>query len=162
MPHIPTELLYLIAALVVGFLLYRYFTGHGGLEIRREDYKGLPAEGHLEARHHVIRWKVAEGDSFVAAWQLASGHFVVMRVVFDDVDEDDPDLGYIDVDIDRREAVSGASWTDKIRDRALRSDVEGILRMLQREAQVERSDRTRLAGARSVGDDRRIDESDSS
>ncbi len=154
MPYIPNELLYLIAALVVGFLLYRYFAGHGGIEIRREDYRGLPTEGHLEARHHVVRWKVAEGDSFVAAWQLASGHFIVMRVVFDDVDEDDPDLGYIDVDIDKREAVSGASWTDKIRDRSLRSDVEGILRMLQREAQVARSDKTRVAGARVVGDDR--------
>lgn len=154
MPYIPTELLYLIAALIVGLLLYRYFTGHGGIEIRREDYAGLPADGHIETRHHVVRWKVAEGDSFVAAWQLASGHFIVMRVVFDDVDEDDPDLGYVDVDIDRREAVSGASWTDRIRDRSLRGDVEGILRMLQREATEARSDRTRLAGARSVGDDR--------
>ncbi len=158
MPYIPNELLYLIAALVLGYLLYRYFTGHGGIEIRREDYKGLPAEGRLEARRHVIRWKVAEGDSFVAAWQLASGHFIVMRVVFDDVDEDDPDLGYIDVDIDKREAVSGASWTDRIRDRALRSDVEGILKMLQREAKMARSDKTRVASARSVGDDRRIDD----
>lgn len=158
MPSIPNELLYLIAAIVVGFLLYRYFTGHGGIEIRREDYKGLPAEGHLEARHHTVRWKVAEGDSFVAAWQLASGHFIVMRVVFDDVDEDDPDLGYVDVDIDKREAVSGASWTDKIRDRSLRTDVEGILRMLQREAKEARSDRTRVAGARVVGDERDADE----
>ena len=158
MPYIPNELLYLVAAIVVGFLLYRYFTGHGGLEIRRVDYVGLPAEGHLETRHHIVRWKVAEGDSFVAAWQLASGHFIVLRVVFDDVDEDDPDLGYIDVDIDDREAVSGASWTDKIRDRSLRSDVEGILRMLQREAKEARSDKTRVAEARVVGDDRSIDE----
>jgi hypothetical protein len=157
MPSIPNELLYLIAAIAVGFLLYRYFTGHGGIEIRRGDYKGLPTEGHLEARHHTVRWKVAEGDSFVAAWQLASGHFIVMRVVFDDVDEEDPDLGYVDVDIDKREAVSGASWTDKIRDRSLRTDVEGILRMLQREAKEARSDRTRAAGARVVGDERDAD-----
>ena len=154
MPYVPTELFYVLAAFGIGFLLYRYFTGHGGIEIRREDYAGLPQEGHLEARSHIVRWKVAEGDSFVAAWQLGSGHYLVMRVVFDDVDEEDPDLGYIDVDIDKREAVSGASWTDKIRDRALRADVEGILKMLQREAKVARSDRTRLAGARSVGDDR--------
>lgn len=154
MPYIPTELLYVLAALVIGFLLYRYFSGHGGIEIRREDYAGLPEEGQFEARGHVIRWKVAEGDSFVAAWQLASGHFLVMRVVFDDVDEEDPDLGYIDVDIDKREAVSGASWTDRIRDRSLRGDVEGILKMFQREAKLARSDKTRLAGARPVGDDR--------
>ena len=105
----------------------------------------MPDEGHIEARHHLVRWSAAEGDAFVAAWQLESGHFVVMRVVFDDVDEEDPDLGYIDVDIDKRNAVSGASWTDKIRDRTLRSDVEGILRMLQREAKVARSDKTRVA-----------------
>jgi hypothetical protein len=152
MPYIPTELLYLLAAIVVGALLYRYFTGHGGIEIRREDYQGLPDEGHIQARKHVVRWRAAEGDSLVAAWQLESGHFVVMRVVFDDVDEEDPDLGYIDVDIDKRTAVSGASWTDKVRDRSLRGDVEGILRMLQREAKVARSDKTRVAGARIVGD----------
>ena len=154
MPYIPTELLYLLVAFAIGIVLYRYFTGHGGIEIRREDYAGLPEEGHIEARHHVVRWKVAEGDSFVAAWQLESGHFLVMRVVFDDVDEEDPDLGYIDVDIEKRTAVSGASWTDKIRDRTLRSDVEGILRMLQREAKVTRSDKTRVASAKPVGDDR--------
>jgi hypothetical protein len=154
MPYIPTELIYVLAALVVGFALYRYFSGHGGIEIRREHYAGLSQEGHVEVRHHVVRWKVAEGDSFVAAWQLESGHFIVMRVVFDDVDEEDPNLGYIDVDVDKREAVSGASWTDKIRDRALRSDVEGILQMLRREAKLERSDKTRVAGARTVGDDR--------
>jgi len=154
MPYIPTELLYILAAFAIGYVLYRYFTGHGGMEIRRGDYKGLPDEGHLEARSHVVRWKVAESDSFVAAWQLGSGHYLVMRVVFDDVDEEDPDLGYIDVDIGGREAVSGASWTDKIRDRSLRNDVEGILKMLQREAKLARSDRSRLASARPVGDDR--------
>lgn len=154
MPSIPTELLYILAAFVVGYLLYRYFTGHGGVEIRREDYAGLPDEGTVEARSHLVRWRVAEGDSLVAAWQLASGHFIVMRVIFDKVDADDPNLGTIDVDIDKRAAVSGASWTDKVRDRALRTDVEGILRALQHEAQAARSDRTRAAGARSVGDDR--------
>jgi hypothetical protein len=154
MPYIPTELLYLLAAMAVGIVLYRYFTGHGGIEIRREDYQGLPADGRIEVHHHVVRWKVAEGDSFVAAWQLPSGHFLVMRVVFDDVDEEDPDLGFIDVDIDKRMAVSGASWTDRIRDRTLRNDVEAILRMLKREATVARSDKTRVAGAKSVGDER--------
>lgn len=160
MPYIPTELLYVLAAFAIGFLLYRYFTGHGGIEIRRGDYRGLPEDGQLEARSHVVRWKVAEGDSFVAAWQLGSGHYLVMRVVFDDADEEDPDLGYIDVDIDKRKAVSGASWTDRIRDRSLRTDVEGILKMLQREAKSGRSDRARLASARPVGDDRPGPESD--
>lgn len=154
MPFIPTELLYILAAFVLGYLLYRYFTGHGGMEIRRGDYAGLPEEGRLEARSHLVRWKVAEGDSFVAAWQLGGDHYLVMRVVFDGVDADDPDLGYLDVDVDRRKVVSGASWTDKIRDRALRSDVEGILGVLQREARTARSDRARVAAARKVGDDR--------
>ena len=154
MLSIPSELIYLLAAIVLGAFIYRYFTGHGGVEIRREDYAGLPDRGEVEVHQHVVRWKVAEGDSFVAAWQLASGHFMVMRVVFDDVDEEDPDLGYIDVDIDKREAVSGASWTDKVRDRTLRSDVEAILKMLMREAKLARSDKTRVAAAKSVGDDR--------
>ena len=154
MPYIPTELLYLLAAVAVGIVLFRYFTGHGGIEIRREDYQGLAEEGHIEVHQHVVRWKVAEGDSFVAAWQLETGHFLVMRVVFDGVDEEDPDLGFIDVDIDKRMAVSGASWTDKVRDRTLRNDVEAILRMLKREAKVARSDKTRVAAAKSVGDDR--------
>jgi hypothetical protein len=90
----------------------------------------------------------------VAGWELSSGNVVVLRVVFDVVDDDDPDLGYVDVDIDGRKRVSAASWTDKILDRSLRSDVETVLRTLMREAKGARSDATRLAGARSVGDDR--------
>lgn len=154
MPYIPTELFYILAAFILGYLLYRYFTGHGGVEIRREDYVGLPEEGQLDGSGHLVRWKVAEGDSFVAAWQLGSGHYLVLRVVFDGPDKEDPDLGYFEIDIDRRTVVPSASWTDKIRDRALRSDVERILSMLQAEARMARSDRSRLAGARSVGDDR--------
>ena len=50
--------------------------------------------------------------------------------------------------------VKGAAWTEKIRDRTLRADIEAILRALQREAKSARSDRTRLASARKVGDDR--------
>jgi len=151
---IPMELFYLIAAAGLGLLLYRYFTGRGGLEILRDDYAGLPHEGSIEVRHHLIRWKGAEGGSFVAAWQLESGHFVVMRVVFDEPDEEEPDLGHIDIRVDKRRVVKDAGWTEKIRDRALRADVEAILKVLMREAKSGRSDKTRLAAARLVGDDR--------
>jgi hypothetical protein len=154
MPYIPSELLYVLAALAVGLLLYRYFSGHGGIEIRREDYAGLPDEGSHAVHHHLVRWKTAEADSFVAAWQLESGDVVALRAVFDGVDEEEPDLGSIDVEIAERTAVRRVSWTDRIHDRTLRSDVEAILRMLQREASVARSDRSRLARARRVGDDR--------
>jgi hypothetical protein len=151
---IPAELLYLAIALGVGLLVYRYLTTRGGIEILRPDYAGLPEEGRVEVRQHLVRWRAANEDSFVAAWQLMSGHGVFMRVVFDEADPDEPDLGHVDIRIDRREVVKGAAWTEKIRDRALRADVEAILRALQREARVARSDRTRLAGARKVGDDR--------
>jgi hypothetical protein len=157
MPTLPSELLYLLAALVIGVVLYRYFTGHGGIEIRRGDYAGLPEDGAVEVHGSRLRWRLTEGDSFVAGWELSSGNVVVLRVVFDVVDDDDPDLGYVDVDIDGRKRVSAASWTDKILDRSLRSDVEAVLRTLMREAKVARSDATRLAGARSVGDDRGSD-----
>ncbi len=151
---IPTELLYLVVALAVGLLLYRYFTTRGGIQILRPDYAGLPEEGRIEVRRHLVRWKAADEDSFVVAWQLESGHAVFMRVIFDEADPDEPDLGHIDIRIDRRQTVKGAGWTEKIRDRALRGDVEAILRVLQREARTARSDKTRLAGARVVGDDR--------
>jgi hypothetical protein len=152
--NIPTELLYLAVALAVGILLYRYFTTRGGIEILRPDYAGLPEDGRIEVRQHQVRWKRADGDSFVVGWQLADGHAVLMRVVFDGADEDEPDLGHIDVRIDRRRVVKDAAWTEKVRDRTLRADIEAILRALQREAKVARSDRTRLASARRVGDDR--------
>ena len=148
------ELVYLLVALGLGALLYRYFTGRGGMEILRGDYAGLPDEGQVEVRHHLVRWKGADEDSFVAAWQLESGHVVMMRVVFDGADEEEPDLGHLEIRVDKRVTVDGAGWTEKIRDRALRGDVEAILRQLQREAKVARSDKTRLAGARKVGDDR--------
>mgnify|MGYP001817183167 CR=1 FL=1 len=152
--HIPTELLYLLIALGIGLLLYRYFTTRGGIEILRPDYEGLPDEGRVEVRHHLVRWRVANDDAFVAAWQLESGHVIYMRVVFDGADEDEPNLGHLDIRIDRRQEVKGVAWTEKIRDRALRSDVEAILRVLQREAKSARSDKTRVARARQVGDDR--------
>ena len=149
---IPMELLYLIIAIALAVVVYRYVTGRGGIEILRGDYSGLPLDGQVEVRQHEVRWKVAEGDSFVAGWQFANGHFVVMRVVFDGADEEEPDLGHLDLSIDRRAAVKGVSWTEKIHDRALRADVEAILKALMREAKVARSDKTRLAAAKPVGD----------
>lgn len=152
--YVPTELLYLLIALGIGLLLYRYFTTRGGIEILRPDYAGLPDEGRLEVRHHLVRWRVANDDAFVVAWQLESGHVIYMRVVFDAAHEDEPDLGRLDIRIDRRQEVKGVAWTEKIRDRALRSDVEAILRVLQREAKSARSDKTRVARAKPVGADR--------
>jgi hypothetical protein len=149
-----TELLYALVAIALGVLLYRYFAGRGGVEILRGDFDGLPDHGQVEVRHHRVRWKTAGGDSFLVGWQLESGHVVLMDVVFDAADTDEPDLGHIDLRIGRREIASGVGWTERIRDRALRSDVEAILKALMREAKSARSDRTRLAGARPVGDDR--------
>ena len=151
---IPTELLYLLVALGIGLLLYRYFTTRGGIEILRPDYEGLPEAGSVEVRHHHVRWRAATEDAFVVAWQLESGHVIYMRVVFDGANEDEPDLGRLDIRVDRRQEVKGVAWTEKIRDRALRADVEAILRVRQREAKTARSDRTRLAKARQVGDER--------
>lgn len=152
---IPTELVYLIIALGLGLVAYRYFTGHGGTEILRTDYAGLPAQGQVEVHHHEVRWSVAEGDSFVAAWQLGGGRFAVMRVIFDEADEEEPDRGHVDISIDKRAVAGDVAWTDKIRDRTLRSDVEAILKALAREAKVARSDKARLAAAKPVGDSRR-------
>lgn len=151
---IPTELLYLAVAVTIGFLVWRYLTTRGGIELLRPDYDGLPDEGRIEVRQHLVRWRLADEESFVVGWQLQSGHALFMRVVFDRSREDEPDLGHLDIRIGRREIVKGAAWTEKIRDRTLRADVEAILRALQREAKVARSDRTRLARARQVGDDR--------
>jgi hypothetical protein len=151
---IPIELVYLLVAVGIGMLIWRYFTGHGGIDIVREDYAGLPAEGQIVVRHHQVRWEAAEDDSFVAAWQLASGHFVIMRVHFDEGDEDAPDQGHLELRVDKRVLAEGVGWTEKIRDRALRADVEAVLKVLAREARTARSDRSRLGRARSVGDDR--------
>jgi hypothetical protein len=154
MPTIPSELLYLVAAAIVGVVLFRYFTGHGGIEVRRGDYAGLPEDGAVEVAGHRVRWRRTEADSLVVGWELAGGHVAVLRVVFDGSDREDPDLGYVDVDVDGRPRTRGASWTDKILDRGLRADVEAVLRGLMREARLARSDATRLARARRVGDDR--------
>jgi hypothetical protein len=152
---IPSELLYLLAAIALALLLYRYFTGRGGLQILRPDYEELPDEGHMEVRQHLVRWRHAGEDAFVVAWEPVPGQLALMRIVFDGSHPDEPDLGHVDVRIGRREVVRGAAWTEKIRDRALRDDVEAILRGLQAAARRARSDRTRIARARPVGDDRR-------
>lgn len=156
---IPAELLYLLIALILGLLLYRYFTGRGGIELLRDDYAGLPAEGQVEVRSHLVRWRATDEVSFAAAWQLASGHPVVMHVRFDEADGQEqpraePDLGHLDISVGGRSLVSDVGWTEKIRDRTLRADVEAVLKALAREARVARSDATRVAAAKPVGDER--------
>lgn len=151
----PIELTYLLVAIVVGGLLYRYFTGHGGVELVRSDYGGLPAEGRVTVRHHEVRWSAKDDDSFAAAWQLGNGHLVGIRVRFDEHDEEAPERGRLELSVDRRTKASGVAWTDKIHDRALRSDVEAVLKTLVREARKARSDGARVAAARPVGDERK-------
>ncbi len=151
---IPMELVYLLAAIGLGALIYRYVTGRGGVEILRPDYAGLPARGRVAVRQHELRWSSVADDSFVGAWQLEDGHLIVMHVTFDGSDEEEPDLGRMDVSIDRRRIVRGVRWTEKIHDRTLRSDVEAALKALAREAERARSDAARLAAAKPVGDDR--------
>lgn len=155
---IPAELVYLLIAVAIGLLLYRYFTGRGGIELLRGDFAGLPAEGQLEVRHHHVRWRATDEVSFAAGWQLASGHPVVLHVRFDEDGEpgqagDEPDLGHLDVSVGGRSLVSDVGWTEKIRDRTLRADVEAVLKALAREARVARSDASRVAAAKRVGDE---------
>jgi hypothetical protein len=151
---IPMELVYLLIAAGLAALVYRYLTGHGGVEILRPDFAGLPARGQLVVREHEVRWTAADDDSFVAAWQLASGQIVAMQVAFDGADEDAPDLGRMELSIDRRRVARDIGWTEKIRDRGLRADAEAVLHALGAEARRARSDAARVAGARVVGSGR--------
>ncbi len=154
---IPTELVYLLMALGLGALVYRYFTGRGGMEILRPDYAGLPSSGGVDVRQHEVRWSAADDDSFVAAWQLEDGHFVALRVAFDRADEEEPDLGHLEIQIDQRRVETGVRWTEKIHDRTLRADVEAILKALMGEARRARSDAVRVAAAKHIGDERRLE-----
>ncbi len=154
---IPTELVYLVIAFGLGALVYRYFTGRGGMQILRPDYVGLPSRGGVVVRQHEVRWTVADDDSFVAAWQLEDGHIVGLQVAFDRADVEEPDLGRMDILIDQRRIETGVRWTEKIHDRTLRADVEAILKALTAEARRARSDTTRVAAAKHIGDDRRLE-----
>jgi hypothetical protein len=160
---IPMELLYLLAALGLGFAVYRYFTGHGGLQVSRVQLGDLPADGEVDVRGHQVRWSSADDDSFAAVWPLANGHVVSIRVLFDaDADADDPeadpDQGLLELALDKRRVARGVTWTDQIRDRSLRADVEAVLKALAREAKGAKRDTRRVAGARPVGDERKIGE----
>jgi len=154
---IPMELLYLLIAVSLGALVYRYVTGRGGVQILRPDFAGLPARGQVLAQQHDVRWSAADDDSFVAAWQLESGQLVAMQVVFDRLDEQDPDLGRMELSVERRRIARDIGWTEKIRDRTLRADVEAVLKALAREAKRARSDEARLAAAKVVSGERDID-----
>ena len=150
---IPMELVYLAIAVGLGALAYRYVTGRGGVELRRADYAGLPERGRTNLRDREVRWSAADDGSFVAGWQLEDGHIVAMSVAFG-TDEEEPDLGRLDISIDRRTLARDVGWTEKIRDRTLRADAEAALQALAREARRARSDAVRVATAKPVGDDR--------
>lgn len=158
----PAELIYVLAAVAIGAVLYRFFSGHGGVQISRRALGTLPAEGEVEVRGHPVRWRSAEDGSFVAGWPLADGHVVAMNVTFDgdpaDVD-DDADQGVLQLRIDRRSLARDVRWTDQIHDRTLRGDVEAILKTLTREARGGTSERRRIATAKPVKQDREIEES---
>jgi hypothetical protein len=158
---LPTELIYLLAAVAVGVVLYRYFGGHGGMRVSHSQLGALPAEGEITVRDYPVRWRSAEDGSFVAGWALADGHVVAMRVTFDrdpaEVDVD-PDQGVMEISIDRRRLARDVRFTDQIRDRALRADVEAILKALTREARGGTSERKRIASAKPVSSDREIRE----
>lgn len=147
------ELFYVLIAVALGVVLYRYFSGHGGLRISRKELGTLPHEGEIEVRHHVVRWRSAEDGSFVAGWQLGSGQVVAMNVTFDgDPDEvdEDSDQGVMELKADRRVLARNVRFTDQIRDRSLRADVEAILKALAREARGGRAERKRMDTARPV------------
>jgi hypothetical protein len=157
----PIEMIYVLAALAVGAVLYRFFSGHGGLRVSRKELGSLPADGEIPVRGHVVRWRSAEDGSFVAGWALASGEVVAMNVTFDgdptEADED-ADQGVLELKAGRRVLARSVRWTDQIRDRALRADVEAILKALAREARGGRTERRRAATAKPVAEVRRISE----
>ena len=157
------ELIYVLLAVGLGIVLYRYFSGHGGLRISHSALGALPAEGEIVVRQHLVRWRSAEDGSFVAGWQLESGHIVAMNVTFDakrdpEASAEDADTGVMELKVDRRVLARGVSWTDQIRDRALRADTEAILKVLAREAKGGQTERKRMDAARPVGDDHRLDD----
>ena len=47
---LPTELIYVLAALGVGVVLYRYFSGHGGVRVSHQELGSLPPEGEIPVR----------------------------------------------------------------------------------------------------------------
>ena len=162
MPNV--ELIYVAIAIGIGVVLYRYFSGHGGVKVSRAALGTLPPEGQIQVRRYQVRWRSAEDGSFVAGWQLESGHIVAMSVTFADAeamadpeDKEDSDLGQLELKVDRRILARNVGWTDQIRDRALRSDTEAILKALEREAKGGKSERRRMDAARPVGDDRIIE-----
>lgn len=158
---LPIELIYVLAAVAIGAVLYRFFSGHGGVRISRRELGSLPAEGEVPVRGFAVRWRSAEDGSFVAGWPLADGHVVAMSVTFDgdavDVD-DDADQGVLELRIDRRRLARNVRWTDEIRNRSLRADVEAILKSLAREARGGRTERRRIATAKPVIEERKISE----
>lgn len=151
------ELFYVVLAIVLGVLLYRYFSGHGGMRVSYAALGSLPAEGEIPVRRHLVRWRAAEDGSFVAGWQAESGNIVAVNVTFErdeDATAEEADQGVMELTVDRRVLARDVRWTDQIRDRALRADVEAILKVLAREAKGGRSEQARMAAARPVGDDR--------
>ena len=154
---IPMELVYLLAAIGLGVLVYRYFTGHGGLQVSKAKLGDLPAEGEVDVRGHPVRWTSADDGSFAALWPTANGRVASIRVLFgadgDDADGDH-DQGHLELAVDKRRVARDVTWTDQIRDRSLRGDVEAVLNALVREARGAKRDARRVAAAKSVGDER--------
>ena len=151
---IPMELVYLLAAIGLGVLVYRYFTGHGGLQISKAALGDLPAQGEIDVRGHPVRWSSADDGSFAAIWPLANDHVASIRVLFTAGGEDaeeDRDQGHLELAVDRRRMAKDVTWTDQIRDRSLRADVEAVLKALAREAKGARRDARRVAAAKPVG-----------
>ena len=149
------EIIWTVMAALVGAVLYKFFTGHGGIKVSRAALAGLPAQGALVSSGTEVRWSTAADDAVAAAWPLPSGHWVAIRVTFDlDPDREadvDPDQGHMDLTIAERQIVSGAESTDRILDRSLRADVETVLKALAKAAKQARSDSTRAATAKPVG-----------
>ena len=87
---------------------------------------------------------------------------VTFDVVWADADSDaDADQGVLELKADRRFLARGVRWTDEIRDRTLRADVEAILKALAREARGGRTEKRRIASAKPVSDERRLDSAES-
>ncbi len=150
------EVIWVLAAVFIGWVLFRYFGGHGGTSIPRDKFGGLPAQGRVSVGGRDIGWTAADDGSFAAAWPIPSGHWIAIRASFDepaelDEEDEEADLGKLDVTVAERPMERGIRWTDQIRDRSLRGDVEAVLKVLARIAKDTRSGKYAASAAKPVG-----------
>ena len=68
---IPTELIYLLAAVGLGVLVYRYFTGHGGLQVSKAALGDLPAHSMARVSFDLFIIRSWDGNNWADIWDLS-------------------------------------------------------------------------------------------